>query len=238
MNAVIYEAAARSLFAPAPTTAMGVRAVGGGIIPTDLQPFYAQGVQGFSTFSSTPWYHTTESSRSPRPRPPRPAARVPVDVHVTDPLGQPLTGATVKVLVNQRGHWAAAAGTATEVGDGVYRCTIPAGSTEADRTAITATVDQPAYIGQGFAFVDQRAGGVLPAARPCLSRRVLTLTPRRRGKVTATTSAGKVRVVGRKVRLDLRGVRAGTVRVRIVVRTAKGRVLRQTRTYRTCVGRR
>jgi len=37
-----------------------VRSISGGVIPTDLQPFYTAGVQGFSTFSSTPYYHTTE----------------------------------------------------------------------------------------------------------------------------------------------------------------------------------
>src|SRR3712207_768291 len=43
-------------------SANGVRAISGGIIPTDLQPFYSAGIQGFSTFSSTPYYHTREES--------------------------------------------------------------------------------------------------------------------------------------------------------------------------------
>src|SRR3712207_3120385 len=62
LNATIAEAAGRNGFAPAPTSANGVRAISGGIIPTDLQPFYSAGVQGFSTFSSTPYYHTREES--------------------------------------------------------------------------------------------------------------------------------------------------------------------------------
>lgn len=47
MNTVVYGAATRAGFTPAPTTATVVRAASGGIIPTDLQPFYARGVQGF-----------------------------------------------------------------------------------------------------------------------------------------------------------------------------------------------
>src|SRR3712207_966643 len=43
-------------------SANGVRAISGGIIPTDLQPFYSAGIQGFSTFSSTPYYHTRQES--------------------------------------------------------------------------------------------------------------------------------------------------------------------------------
>ncbi len=41
-----------------PVTA--VRQISGGILPTDIQPFYSAGVQGFSTFTSTPYYHTTQ----------------------------------------------------------------------------------------------------------------------------------------------------------------------------------
>jgi aminopeptidase YwaD len=59
LNGVIVTAAAQNSFMAAPTTASGVRAISGGIIPTDLQPFYVRGVQGFSTYSSTPYYHTT-----------------------------------------------------------------------------------------------------------------------------------------------------------------------------------
>src|SRR3954447_8570073 len=60
LNAVVFSAAAQQGYMAAPTTASGVRAISGGIIPTDLQPFYVRGVQGFSTYSSTPYYHTTE----------------------------------------------------------------------------------------------------------------------------------------------------------------------------------
>lgn len=62
LNAVVAESAARTGHIAAPTTANGVRYIQGGIIPTDLQPFYSQGVQGFSTFSNSAYYHTTEDT--------------------------------------------------------------------------------------------------------------------------------------------------------------------------------
>lgn len=277
LNAVAYQAAARNAFAPAPTTAAGVRSISGGIIPTDLQPFYAQGVQGFSTFSSTPYYHTTEDDADkidpashervtavlrdalvglqdvppdalayrevPRvvvaaPRTAPPGAAVPVEITVTDPAGRPVTGVPVKVLVNQRDHWAVAEDVATEAGDGRYRYTVPAGATEADVTAITATVDQPTYIAQGFGSVDQRAGGVLAPSKAssCLSRRVITAHARRGAKrIRARATRGKVRVRGRRIRLDLRGVRVkGAVRLTITARTKGGRRVEEHRTFRTC----
>lgn len=60
MNTVLAESLARTGHHAAPTTAPVVRESQGGIIPTDLQPFYTQGVQGFSTFSSSAYYHTHE----------------------------------------------------------------------------------------------------------------------------------------------------------------------------------
>ena len=282
LNAVAYEAAARNAFAPAPTTAAGVRSISGGIIPTDLQPFYAQGVQGFSTFSSTPYYHTVKDDADkidpashervsavlrdalvdlqnvppdalayrevPRvvvSAPPAAAPGAPVDVSVTvtDPAGRPVQGVPVKILVNQRDHWVAAEGFATETAPGRYAYTIPAGATEADRTAITATADQPTYIAQGFGFVDQRAGGVLAPAsggggRECLSRRRIVAHARRSvHRVRARVSAGRVRVRGHRIVVDLRGVRRGAVRLRIRARDAHGRVVRERRTYHPCVRR-
>ena len=46
-----------------------VRAISGGIIPTDLNEFYARGRQGFSTYASTPYYHTTRTRRTRSTRP-------------------------------------------------------------------------------------------------------------------------------------------------------------------------
>lgn len=282
MNAVILASAAGNAFTPVPTTAMGVRAISGGIIPTDLQPFYSAGVQGFSTFSSTPYYHTKDDNPDKidvashdrvtaylrdvlvglqdvppaslhlrevptvavaAPAETTPGAAIPVEVRVTDPLGQPVTGAPVKVLVNQRDHWAVDEGFATEVGGGVYRYTVPAGTTEADLTTLTATVNQATSIAEGYTRVDQRAGGVLGAAgRSCSSRRrfgVRVRAPRRGGRVVsvrATITRGKVRVASRtRLVVDLRGSRRGTATLRVTVRTAGGRVVREVRRYRTCV---
>ncbi len=277
MNALTYQAAARNAFTPAPTTANGVRSISGGIIPTDLQPFYALGVQGFSTFSSTPYYHTTQDGPDKidpgshervtamlrdvltdvQSIPPEalalrevptvsisapatavPGDAIPIAVRVTDPAGQPVLGAPVRVLVNQRDHWAVAEGPASELGDGTYRYTVPAGVTEADFTNLTATVDQPQYIGQGFKQIDQRAGGPLKAARACKSRRVIVAHVKRGfTRVRAKLSAGKVKVRGRTIRLDLRGVRKQTVRLRVTARRGH-RTVRQTRTFRTCTPRR
>ena len=38
-----------------------------------------------------------------------------------------------------------------------------------------------------------------------------------------------------RTRISLRGLPKGVVRVRVTIRTAKGRTLRGARTYRTCV---
>jgi Zn-dependent M28 family amino/carboxypeptidase len=287
LNATIYGAAGRNGFFPAPTSANGVRAVSGGIIPTDLQPFYSSGVQGFSTFSSTPYYHTREESPDkidnaslqrataflrdflldvqrvppeallvreiPRvdvfaPSRARAGAAVPVEVRVTDPSGRPVDDVPVRLLANQHGHWPVAESDAERVGAGHYRWTLPAGVTDADVTRFTATVDTPLYAAEGYARTDQRGGAVLPpATRTCRSRRVIRMrlrAPRgdrlRRARVRASRGRVLVRRRGRgfRVRLDLRGVPRGEVRVRVRVTTARGRTLRQTRTFRTCATRR
>lgn len=64
LNGVIATSMATTGHVGAPTTANGVRQVQGGIIPTDLQPFYTLGVQGFSTFSNSAYYHTHEDDTS------------------------------------------------------------------------------------------------------------------------------------------------------------------------------
>jgi aminopeptidase YwaD len=274
MNALTYQAAARNAFVPAPTTANGVRSISGGIIPTDLQPFYALGVQGFSTFSSTPYYHTTKDDadkidpaslervtgmlrdvltdvqRVPpeslalrevptvtlsAPGTAAPGATVPVQIRLVDPTGAPVTGVPVRVLVDQRNHWAVAEGPAKEVGGGVYRYEVPAGVTEADLTSLQATVDQATYMAQGFARVDQRRGGPLAAGRECWTptRRSARVQPGFR-LLSARASAGKVRVRGRHIALDLRGTSRSSVRLVVRARDAAGRTVRQTRTYFAC----
>jgi hypothetical protein len=58
--------------------------------------------------------------------------------------------------------------------------------------------------------------------------RVVAGSSRRRAAVT-----GRLRLTP-TVRLDLRGVRRGSVRLRVRARLAGGRVIRQTRLFRTC----
>jgi ABC-2 type transport system ATP-binding protein len=89
-------------------------------------------------------------------------------------------------------------------------------------------------------------GGVLGGTRRCSSRRsfVIRLHEPRRGRLmlrgTRVTVAGKrVKVFRRggrvRARVNLRGRVAQRVRVKVVARTTKGQVLRDTRVYRTCV---
>jgi hypothetical protein len=61
----------------------------------------------------------------------------------------------------------------------------------------------------------------------------------RRIRVTASKGRVRTRRSGRgyRIRLDLRGAPRGEVRVRIRATTARGRTLRQTRTFRTCTRR-
>ena len=89
-------------------------------------------------------------------------------------------------------------------------------------------------------------GGVLPGSRRCLSRRsfVIRLHEPRHGRLrlrgTRVTVAGRRVKVFRKrgrirARVDLRGRAPERVRVKVVARTTRGKVLRDTRVYRTCV---
>jgi len=276
-------AASNVVLPPVVAPIAAVRVASGGIIPTDIEGFYAQGVQGVSTASSSPYYHTTgdtgetinvadlervttyirDLTRSVQLFAPQtlafdevptvhvtapatavPGASIPVDVRILDPLGQPIDGDQVLVLADQRDNWAVTEGVAEGLGGGRYRFTIPAGATDADLTRIRATTSTTAYLAHGFATVDQRAGGLLPAGAACRSRRVLTLHVNRRLRggrrvtsLTATATRGIVRVrLGPTrfvIRLDLRRVAKGTVRVRLVGRTRSGRLV-QTRVYRTC----
>lgn len=288
MQALVTAAAASNVVLPPVVAPLGVyRAISGGIIATDIEGFYAQGVQGFSTASSSPYYHTTEDTedkintadleratayiqqvtRTVQLVPPEglmlrevpkvvvsapataaPGAPVAVDITVTGVDGRPIAGDDVLVLATQRDNWAVAESYATDLGGGRYRWTLPAGATDADITELRATTSTSAYLANGFARVDQRAGGLVggsgSGARSCRSRRVLTLNvPRRSGarrltRLRVTASGGRARVrktSGRYVvRLDLRGVRRGTVSVRLRARTARGRAVVQTRRYRTC----
>ena len=88
-------------------------------------------------------------------------------------------------------------------------------------------------------------GGPGAGGRTCLSRRRLTIRLRepRQGRLRSArvtiVGKGRVKVRRRSGRLratiDLRGRQRQRVRVRIVSRTTRGRVLRETRVYRTCI---
>jgi ABC-2 type transport system ATP-binding protein len=89
-------------------------------------------------------------------------------------------------------------------------------------------------------------GGVLPGSRRCASRRsfVIRLKEPRRGGLRlrgtrVTVSGRRVKVFRRggrlRARVNLRGRPRQRVRVKVVARTRSGRVLRDTRVYRTCI---
>jgi aminopeptidase YwaD len=60
LTAIVKQAAAANGYVATDLPATVVRQISGGILPTDIQPFYSAGVQGFSTFTSTPFYHTPQ----------------------------------------------------------------------------------------------------------------------------------------------------------------------------------
>jgi beta-glucosidase len=76
--------------------------------------------------------------------------------------------------------------------------------------------------------------------RACTSRRVLSIMlPRRLRRAARVTFAGRRATVHRRggrlvARVDLRGLKAGRIVVRVRGRTAAGRNVRQTRVFRTC----
>jgi ABC-2 type transport system ATP-binding protein len=77
--------------------------------------------------------------------------------------------------------------------------------------------------------------GVLSTTRTCTSRRKFTI--RVRGSKPRVTVAGKrVKVKRGRAVIDLRGKPKGTVKVNVVAKR-KGKTVRETRVYRTCVSR-
>jgi Zn-dependent M28 family amino/carboxypeptidase len=280
LTATLLGAGLRNASVPVVLPLTVYRQVSGGIIPTDLENFYGLGVQGFSTASITPYYHTVEdvagtvipddlqrvtgylsdalddfqrvppalldASDVPRlalsaPASAAPGSAIDVDLTLTDTSGRPVAGQQIEMIANQRDSWAVATGTASDLGDGRYRWTIPAGTTDAGITRVRARAQDTSFISVGFAKIDQRAGGVIAAGTRCRSRRMLTVHVRApRGRrivsVSARADKGRTRVLKgrRSVRLDLRGVRRGSVRLTVRVRLAGGRVIRQTRLFRTC----
>lgn len=131
-----------------------------------------------------------------------------------------------------------------------YRFELVGGSNVygAPRSAAVVTVTRARIVvptGDAAATADRDALG-LPAARRCVSRRSFTVrlrAPRgqRLVRVKVLVTGRRARVLRgralRTARIDLRGLPAGRVRVKLVARTAAGRTLEQTRAYRTCVKR-
>jgi hypothetical protein len=93
-----------------------------------------------------------------------------------------------------------------------------------------------------FAQYNPGSACLAPTPHACASRRSFAVTLR--GAVRATVfvdgreRGGARRVRGGRVRVDLRGRRAGRVMVRIVGRTRAGRRVMTVRVYRTCARRR
>jgi hypothetical protein len=155
---------------------------------------------------------------------------------VSDPAGNPISGAPVRVRVAQNDHWALAEYSATDLGDGRYRTTIPAGLTDADLTRVTATVDVPAYIAEGYATLDQTRGGLIASRpQPCTSRQVIEI-PIRAGvqRLTAAITAGQAIVRGDRVIVDLRRAGQTPATLTLGARTSSGEAVRQSRQFRAC----
>ena len=145
------------------------------------------------------------------------------------------------MLADQRDNWAMTESVAETSAAGRYRWTLPAGSHRRGHHRSRATTSTSIYLANGFATVDQRKGGLVKSGPSCRSKRVVTMNVRRRvgmRSLVASATRGKVRVRrtarGWAVRLDLRRVGKGTVKVRLTARTRGGRVV-QTRAFRTCL---
>lgn len=267
LQATVVATGATSLHTPVFGPMAALRGLSGGIIPTDIEGFYAQGVQGVTTAGLSPYYHTTGDTedkinaadlekisawltnlvRNVQAIPPdalamrevptvkvtapkTAAAGAPVDVEiaVTGTDGQPVSDLAPLVLADQRHNWAVAEGIAKPDGPGVYRYTVPAGATDAFVTRLRVTVNDPDYLANGFAKVDQRRGGLLKAGNVC--RRAKVIRVRATEPVTARGRRGRVKVRGHVVSVDLRKVQHGLFKLQLTA--ADGR--KQKRVYRAC----
>ena len=102
-----------------------------------------------------------------------------------------------------------------------------------------------AFSGPGAGALPQ-GGSVLPVGRTCLSRRRFEIRLREPERGRLRRKGARVLVNGKRIRvrrsngrlratIDLRGRQRERVVVRARVRTTRGRVLRETRAYRTCI---
>ncbi|WP_205696652.1 CocE/NonD family hydrolase [Conexibacter sp. SYSU D00693] len=122
----------------------------------------------------------------------------------------------------------------------------PDGSGPSGTTPYAASdkAPKPLPAGTGGPRTAQAAG--LPSAKRCVSRRTLRITLRRpkgdrvRSATVSVNGRRRTTLRGRRTvaPVSLKGLPKGTYRVAITIRTAKGKVLRQARTYRTCTTRR
>ena len=94
-------------------------------------------------------------------------------------------------------------------------------------------------LGYAECRAQRRAAVQLPSAKPCQSRRTITLrlgTTVRRARVFVDGKL-KTTVRGRRAQVDLRGLPRGRYTVRVVATTRGGKTVVRTRRYRTCVPR-
>ncbi len=78
-------------------------------------------------------------------------------------------------------------------------------------------------------------GAALPAGHTCLSRRRFAIHLRRHLRSARVYVAGKrVKVRHLRATVDLRGLERSSVTVLVIAKDARGRRVRETRTYRTC----
>ena len=279
MNAIIKQAAVANGYIPTDVPVGAVRQISGGIIPMDLQPFYSAGAQGFTTFTSTPFYHTPQDVPehvdpasltrvsaylrdaliglqaalpaalekrevpSVKVRVPAKApagAAVPVEIEVSDVAGNPISGVPVRVLANQNDHWALVQDVATELGNGRFRSRSRRhhGRRPDERHGDGRSAGQD--IAEGYATLDQTQGGLIASRpEPCTTKRVHGLdvrAPFGAGRITAlnaTITAGRVRVHGKHVEVDLRQAEMPAT-LSLTARTSSGQTLSQSREFRGC----
>ncbi len=117
-------------------------------------------------------------------------------------------------------------------------CPVPSGASAPGAAGPQAAAGAPATSASSSGAAARPA-----ATRRCTSRRRFTITlarKLRRAQVRVDGRAVRVRRVRGRLRasIDLRPRTRSIVRVRIVGRTARGRVVRSTRTYRPCTARR
>ncbi|CAA9499260.1 MAG: FIG01124270: hypothetical protein [uncultured Solirubrobacteraceae bacterium] len=122
------------------------------------------------------------------------------------------------------------------------------GSGPSGTTPFSAATGAPAPQPAGSGAPRGTSRSSLPSSRRCVSRRRFTIRLRKAPKgdrhrsAVVTVNGKRARVLRRskktgrlRASVVLTGLPKGTFRVRVTIKTAKGRTLRAARTYRTCV---